>query len=336
MNRAAEPPTVEAEVVVRRVLEDRINGGMTAFSNGSFCICGCHKEIPMTTKHIQMIELRCNLNPQSRRRVLTFLMRLLFVFSWALVFLPRAFGDVDVPFPNGSVLCRSDFLALAEIKALIKPVPGKAGEMGVLEHEEFDSKGNRIQVWCLLRGNGHGGPDLGMLYKPTGTDNKDAVWIGACVFGSGQNGFQTDYAKVTELDKAIKVYNFSIGAITYTDRTLKTLTGLKNLKEGPVDVKKVADEFKAIRWHNFEGPPDGTADWDYCYDLVGGNTCAKWKFEKSDKNKLTIQKTKGKYTLGRYDITEDVEQNPLDAPKEFKNLKFDGNQITLGNGDFSA
>jgi hypothetical protein len=45
MNRVPEPPTVEGEVVVRRAVEDRINGGMTAFSIGSLCICGCHKEI---------------------------------------------------------------------------------------------------------------------------------------------------------------------------------------------------------------------------------------------------------------------------------------------------
>src|SRR4029079_13554075 len=44
-------------------------------------------------------------------------------------------------------------------------------------------------LWCLLKGNGHDGPDLGLLYVPKGKTLKDGLWIAGCVLFGGLNRY---------------------------------------------------------------------------------------------------------------------------------------------------
>ena len=111
-----------------------------------------------------------------------------------------------------------------------KPVPGKPGETGwLLEDKEADANGNKIQIWCLQANAAHGGPDFGVLYKPAGAKDKDAVWVGACTFPAGRN------------------------------RPNKAFTKLRNGKP---------KQFTKVTWFNYEPPPNGKNDWDYSYDPV--------------------------------------------------------------------
>jgi hypothetical protein len=56
-----------------------------------------------------------------------------------------------------------------------------------------DLAGNEVYLWCLKAGNGHGGPDLGLLYVPKGKAAKDGVWIAGCVLPGGLNAYQGSY-----------------------------------------------------------------------------------------------------------------------------------------------
>jgi hypothetical protein len=179
-----------------------------------------------------------------------------------------------------------------------KDVPGKPGEKGwLVEDTQVDDKGNKIERWCLRAGNGHGGPDFAWLWKAKGVKDADAVWIGACLFPRGQNKPNKGFVDVNTV-------------------------GRPNGKP---------DEFKQLTWFNAEPPPAGTNDWDYSFDTATG--------------KLTVNKTKGQYVVVRYVVvdgtgrpvgvieslvyqtTQVVGTDTYDAPKAFKDLKFQGQQI---------
>ncbi|MBV1854827.1 hypothetical protein [Catellatospora tritici] len=56
-----------------------------------------------------------------------------------------------------------------------------------------DLTGNEVFLWCLKKGNGHGGPDLALLYVPKGKAAKDGVWIAGCVLAGGLNRYLVSY-----------------------------------------------------------------------------------------------------------------------------------------------
>jgi hypothetical protein len=124
-------------------------------------------------------------------------------------------------------------------------------------------------------------------------DDKDAVWIGACVFKNSNN----PYAKPT---------------------------ADKNHKGKPDDFSK-----GPLIWFNNEMSPKGTHDWDYSYDpptnkLSVYETRGVW-FDKKDDPKANRN---GKV----YETQKIVDQDKYDAPKEFKDIKFKGKQLTYVPG----
>jgi hypothetical protein len=241
--------------------------------------------------------------------------------AFLLVLSAPALADVTLPFP-GMVICRSDFLALDKVKRLITDVPGKPGEKGVLEGEIFDSKGNRIQVWCLLKKiPDHGGPDLAYLFTP---NMGKGLWIGACTFDAGQNNFTYSYKMLVRFQIPIKTNVFIIKRPTM-DANGK-ITDVEFLRD-EIMVRQGPDMFTGFFWHNYEGldpknPQAERNDFEYSYDVA--------------KNQLTISKTTGTFVNGKYMTKTRDTQRPDPPPDNFKDLKFKGVQITLGNGDNSA
>ena len=110
-------------------------------------------------------------------------------------------------------------------------VPDKPGEMGWLLHSMKDQQGNTVQIWCLQKGNGHGGPDFAQRY--ISQDGKTDVWVGACLFDNGRN--RPDVA--------------------FTDAN----------KDG------IPDKFTALSFENVAPPATGTDDWEFSFDPATAN-----------------------------------------------------------------
>lgn len=60
-----------------------------------------------------------------------------------------------------------------------------------------DKTGNAVYLWCLKKNADHGGPDLGLLYVPAGSAQKDGVWIAGCVLAGGMNTYYVSFDKTT-------------------------------------------------------------------------------------------------------------------------------------------
>ncbi|MFO0898922.1 MAG: hypothetical protein U0836_15970 [Pirellulales bacterium] len=205
-------------------------------------------------------------------------------------------GAVEVPFPT-NVLCTKEVLKEAEKNKMLVAVPGKAGEKGHLQGQLVDSKGNMIEVWCLQANNDHGGPDLGYLYTPKGGKS---VWVGACSLVDGQNHFWLSYDKL-------------VGA---------KVNGVPTV---------IVEEFKGFRWHNFQaddGKNNKKVDYEYKYTVAG--------------DKLAISRTEGTWVnsavfpfprIYQSTVKETEKNGPTKAPEQFKDLKLNGTQITLGDID---
>jgi hypothetical protein len=203
---------------------------------------------------------------------------------------------VEVPFPT-NVLCTKEVLKQAAAKKMLVDVPGKPGEKGHLQGQLIDSKGNMIQVWCLEANKDHGGPDLGYLYTPKGGKG---VWVGACSLVDGQNNFWLSYDKV-------------VGA---------KVNGVPTV---------IPEEFKGFRWHNFQkddGKNNKKVDYEYKYTVAG--------------DKLAVSRTEGTWMnstvfpfprIYRSTVQETEKGGPIKAPEQFKDLKLNGVQITLGDID---
>jgi hypothetical protein len=174
-------------------------------------------------------------------------------------------------------------------------VPGMPGEMGWCVNTNTDDAGNRIETWCLKEGNGHHGPDFGILWRPaTGTP----LWVGACLFPGGINSPNANFS------------DESGGP-----------AGQPNGKP---------DQFTAVTWHNVENfvdnqtnrPASGTNDWDFFFDpatgkLIIGKSLGHWT----------------DYGQGLEWERTNVVYETNNAPGEFKGLKFGTNQITLALGE---
>jgi hypothetical protein len=173
-------------------------------------------------------------------------------------------------------------------------VPGVAGETGWLVTNEVDDSGNKIELWCLQPGNGHSGPDFGVLYRPKGGT---PVWTGACVFPEGKNHMNKKFVDVSG---------------------------------GPNgEPNGIPDLFTKITWYNIEyysdtnaTPWTGTNDWEYSYDpatgaLRIGKSTGKWV------------KVPGGYEWGRSNVVYETNSS---APGGFGGLKFGTNIITASFG----
>jgi hypothetical protein len=173
------------------------------------------------------------------------------------------------------------------------PVPGVPGETGWLLNTEVDDAGNKIELWCLQPGNGHGGPDFGVLYRPkTGAP----VWTGACVFPEGRNHLNKQF--------------------------VDTSGGPNGEPNGKPDI------FSKITYYNVEyysggtNAWTGTNDWEYSLDpatgkLIIGKSTGRWV------------KVPGGYQWGRSNV---VYETNSAAPGGFGGLKFGSNQITASIG----
>lgn len=53
-----------------------------------------------------------------------------------------------------------------------------------------DDSGNSVYLWCLNAGNGHGGPDLALLYVAKGQTQATGAWIAGCVQAGGENSYK--------------------------------------------------------------------------------------------------------------------------------------------------
>lgn len=225
-------------------------------------------------------------------------------------------ADATIDLSNiGTIVCRTDFLELANVKPLIVAVPGKKGENGLLEKALVDSKGNQVQIWCLKARVGqdnttaHPGPDFGFLYKPAGAKDEDAVWIGACCFANGRNDMSPPPKgnKAVKLDKAVKIPDLDITDIDY-DSTKDVVKSAK-IDNTPASVSIALDQFTTLGWHNYQAPND-TKDWDYTYDVAA--------------NKLLIEATAGTWKQQRFQTTYTTDKRKKQSqdapPKVFAGL----------------
>jgi hypothetical protein len=150
---------------------------------------------------------------------------------------------------------------------------------GTLTLSYSDFAGNTVYLWCLKANADHGGPDLALLYVPTGKTPADGVWIAGCVLAGGMNE-----------------YSFSVDTATRV--------------------------FAKIVWYNIGPDPNnarGYIRYTYTYDAT--------------KNILNIVKETGKLNLGAFvPATTEAEKTPAAPPAQFKDLKLNGNQISLLDG----
>jgi hypothetical protein len=226
---------------------------------------------------------------------------------------PLAFAQLTSAFPNLAIDCTSATIMKAEKDKLISnvprlgyisSVPGKPEEGILAGGPIFDSKGNKIEVWCLkarFDNAGkriHGGPDLGYLFTPA---NGKAVWIGACTFDEGNNNIYFHYNR-SVVPKTVVVNRIQRNILTFEDK------------------------FTGFTWLNYENPDRQNPNAVRNANLYEYNV---------QTNKLKITKVKGKYRGGRYTPDEMDAANPIDAPEQFEGLKFRDEQLTLGNGDLS-
>jgi hypothetical protein len=205
--------------------------------------------------------------------------------------------DVTQAFPANIPTCDANLIAAAEQAGRIVALPGKPNEKGILLATQQDIAGNTIEVWCLkARERVHGGPDLGYLFTPKGA--AEGVWIGACTLVTGQNYFTL---------RVDEIVNGTGGQLFF-------------------------NKFTGFSWKNFE-KDDGTAnakkDFEYDYVVATG--------------KLTITRTQGAYKdttaangtkirIYRSMVVETQKGGPINAPKNFEDLKLNGTQITLNSG----
>lgn len=177
-------------------------------------------------------------------------------------------------------------------------VPGKPGETGWKLDTETDDKGNVVDIWCLKPNAKHGGDDFGYLWTPKGGAS---VWVGACVFGCGQNKHNKQFVD-------------------------------KDDGKGGGKPNGRPDEFTRLTWFNAEPPPAGTKDWAFSFNPATGKltiskTEGTWSAPYVDPKD---GKTKRDYK------SKVVDSETVDPPSNFEDLKFKGTQLTLLNGDDGA